>query len=58
MVLQREVPLFERPCHVVVVGKGKATLVLPRLLEPKGGAELVPKPLVVKADGGRDWMAA
>ena len=52
MALRREVPLSERSCHVIVVGKGEATLVLPRLLGSKGDAELAPKPLVVEADGG------
>ena len=56
MAFQREEPLPRRPCHVIVVGKGEVMLVLPGLLEPKGGAELAPKPLVVEADGGRDWM--
>ena len=45
-------PLFRRSCHVVVVGKGEATLVLPRLLGSKGDVELAPKPLVVEDDGG------
>ena len=52
MVLRREVPLSRRTCHIVIVGKGEATLVLPGLLGSKGDAELVPKPLVVEADGG------
>ena len=52
MVLWREVVLSERLCHVVVVGKGEATLVLPRLLGSEGDAEPVPKPLVVEDDGG------
>ena len=51
-MLQREVPLFRRSCHVIVVGKGEATLVLPRLQGSKGDAELVPKLLVVEDDGG------
>ena len=41
-----------RSCHVVVVGKGEATLVLSGLLGSKGDAELAPKPLVVEDDGG------
>ena len=53
VALRREVPLSERSCHVIIIGKGKATLVLPRLLGSKGDAELVPKPLVVEADGGK-----
>ena len=52
MVLQREGALFGRLCHVVIVGKGEATLVLPRLLGSEGDAEPVPKPLVVEDDGG------
>ena len=52
MVLRREGALSRRLCHVVVDGKGEATLVLPRLLGSKGDAELAPKPLVVEADGG------
>ena len=52
MVLQREVPLFERSCHVIIVGKGEAMLVLPGLLGSKGDAELAPKPLMVEANGG------
>ena len=52
MVLWREVPLSRRSCHVVIVGKGEATLALPGLLGSKGDAELAPKPLVVEDDGG------
>ena len=52
MALRREVPLSERSCHVIIIGKGKATLALPGLLGSKGDAELAPKPLVVEADGG------
>ena len=52
MVLWKEVPLSGRSCHVIVIGKGEATLVLPGLLGSKGDAELAPKPLVVEADGG------
>ena len=52
VALQREVPLSGRSCHVVVIGKGEVTLVLPGLLGSKGDAELVPKPLVVEDDGG------
>ena len=52
MALWREVPLSRRSCHIVIVGKGEATLVLPRLLGSKGDAELAPKPLLVEADGG------
>ena len=52
VALWREVPLSGRSCHVVVVGKGEATLVLPRLLGSKGDTELAPKPLVVEDDGG------
>ena len=52
VVLRREAPLSRRSCHVIVVGKGKATLVLPGLLGSKGDAELAPKPLVVEDDGG------
>ena len=44
-------PLSRRSCHVIIVGKGEATLVLPRLLGSKGDAELAPKPLVVEDDG-------
>ena len=44
-------PLSRRSCHVIVVGKGEATLVLPRLQGSKGDAELVPKLLVVDDDG-------
>jgi len=52
VVLLRKVPLFGRSCHVVIVGKGKAMLVLPRLLGSKGDVELVPKLLVIEDDGG------
>ena len=52
VVLWREVPLFGRSCHIVVVGKGEVMLVLPGLLGSEGDAELVPKPLVVEDDGG------
>ena len=45
-------PLSGRSGHVVVVGKGEAKLVLPRLLRSKGDAELVSKLLVVEDDGG------
>ena len=45
-------PLSGRSCHVVIVGKGKATLVLPGLLGSKGDAEQAPRPLVVEDDGG------
>ena len=48
----REESFSGRPRHVVVAGKGEATLVLPGLLESKGGVELAPKPLVVEVDGG------
>ena len=44
-------PLFGRSCHIILVGKGEATLVLPGLLGSKGDAELAPKPLVVEDDG-------
>ena len=50
---QREESLSKRPRHVIVVGKGEGTLVLLGLLESKGGAELAPKPLMVKAIGGK-----
>ena len=52
MALQREVPLSRRSRHVIFIGKGEATLVLPRLLGSKGDTELAPKPLVVEDDGG------
>ena len=52
VMLWRGESFSRRPRHVIVVGKGEAPLVLPGLLEPKGGVELVPKPLVVEADGG------
>ena len=52
VVFRREEPLSGRSCHVVVVGKGEATLVLPRLLGSEGDTELAPKPLVVEDDGG------
>ena len=52
VVLWREVPLFRRSCNVIVVGKGEATLVLPRLLGSKGEAELAPTLIVVEDDGG------
>ena len=42
----------EKLRHVIGVRKGEATLVLPRLLGPKGDTELALKPLVVEADGG------
>ena len=41
-----------RPHQVINVGKREVTLVLPRLPGSEGDAELVPKPLVVEADGG------
>ena len=47
-----EVPVFERLCHIIVVGKGEATLVLPGLLGSRGDAELAPTLLVVEDDGG------
>ena len=50
--LWREGSLSRRSCHVIVVGKGKATLVLPRLLGSKGEAELAPTLIVVEDDGG------
>ena len=52
MVLRREVPLSGRSCHVVIVGKGEATLVLPGLLGSKGDAVLAPKTFMVEAGGG------
>ena len=52
VAFRREESFSGRPRHVVVAGKGEATLVLPGLLESKGGVELAPKPLVVEADGG------
>ena len=52
VVFRREGPSFGKPHHVVGVGKGEATLVLPRLLGSKGDTELAPKPLMVEADGG------
>ena len=45
-------PLFGRSCHIIIVGKGKAMLVLPELLGSKGDAELAPTLLVVEDDGG------
>ena len=52
VAIRREVPLFGKSCHVVVVGKGEATLVLPGLLGSKGDAELAPRRLVAEDDGG------
>jgi len=52
MALQREVALSGRSCHVVVAGRGEATLVLPGLLRSEGDAELAPKPLMVEGGGG------
>jgi len=52
VAFRREESFSGRPRHVVVAGKGEATLVLPGLLESKGGVELAPKPLVVEVDGG------
>ena len=52
MGLRREVPLSRRSCHVVIIGKGKATLVLPELLGSKGDAELAPTLIMVEDDGG------
>ena len=52
MGLRREGPLSKRSCHIIIVGKGEATLVLPGLLGSKGDAELAPKLLVVEDDGG------
>jgi len=52
VALQREVALSRRSCHVVVVGKGEATLVLLGLLGSEGDAEMAPKPLMVEGSGG------
>ena len=57
MVFRREVSLPGRLRHAIVVGEGEAMLVLPGLPWSKGGAELAPKPLMVKAVGGRNRMA-
>ena len=45
--------LPRRSRHAIVVGEGEAMLVLPGLPWSKGGAELAPKPLMVKAVGGK-----
>ena len=52
VALRGEVPLSGRSCHIIVVGKGDATLVLPGLQGSKGDAELVPTLIVVEHDGG------
>ena len=52
VAFQREGSSSRRPCHVIGVGKGEVTLVLPGLLGSKGDTKLVLKPLVVDADGG------
>ena len=52
VVFQREGPSSRKLCHVIGIGKGEATLVLPRLSGSKGDTELALKPLVVDADGG------
>ena len=52
VVFRREGSSSGKPRHVAGVGKGKAALVLPRLLGSEGDTELAPKPLVVEADGG------
>ena len=56
MVLRREGALSGRLCHVVVAGKGEATLVLPRLLGSEGDAKLAPSRLWSRAVEGRDRM--
>ena len=53
MAFWREVSLPGRSHHAIVVGEGEAMLVLPGLPWSKGGAELAPKPLMVKAVGGK-----
>ena len=57
MVLWREVPLFRRSCHVIIVGKGEATLVLPGLLGPRETSSWRPSLLWSRPMEGRDWMA-
>ena len=52
VMFRREESFSGRPCHIIVIGKGEAMLVLPGLLGSEGDAELAPKPLVVEADGG------
>ena len=42
-----------RSRHAIVIAEGEAMLVLPRLSWSKGDAELAPKPLMVKAVGGK-----
>ena len=53
VAFRREVSLPRRSRHAVVVGEGEAMLVLPGLPWSKGGTELAPKPLMVKAIGGK-----
>ena len=52
VAFRREESFSGRPRHVVVVGKGEATLVLPGPLGSEGDAELAPKSLVAEANGG------
>ena len=52
----REESFSRRLHHVIVVGKGEVTMVFPGLLEPKGGTELAPKPLVIEADGAGERL--
>ena len=42
-----------RSRHAIIVGEGEEMLVLPGLPWSKGGTELAPKPLMVKAIGGK-----
>ena len=50
---RRDVSLSRRSCHAVAIGHGKAMLLLPRLPWSMGDVELTPKPLMVKAVGGK-----
>ena len=50
---RREGSSSGRPRHVVGIGKGETTLVLPGLLGSKGDTELALKPLMVEAEGGK-----
>ena len=53
VVFQSEGSPSGKPRHVDGVRKGEPALALPGLLESKGDIELVLKPLVVEADGGK-----
>jgi len=49
----RDVSLSRRLRHAIAVGDGEAMLLLPGLPWSMGDVELTPKPLMVKAVGGK-----